>query len=180
MIEQFVCIPGPGAFFRKSALNGEAARNPDCRYAGDFEMWLRLGLRGPMARIPQILATWRLHDAGATQTQRNPESASNRIAIVRGLFDRPDLPECARAVRRQALSTAYYAAGLVAIHNSKVPGRRYFMLSFLHKPIWPRGFLPKVRRSWLRIAYVFGMPITKGLFKIYTKGLYKIQKRLPM
>lgn len=165
MIEQNYCIPGPGAFFRKAMFHGEPARNTTYRYAGDFEMWLRLGLAGPMQRLALPLATWRFHEAGGSQAGRNPEMAASRIEVMENLYKRPDLPPTVRARRRQAMSAAYYCAGVLAIHNPKIPGRRYLLKSISYKPIWPGGFIPMQRRSWLRMAYIFGHPLTAWAVK---------------
>ncbi len=165
MLAQHYCIIGPGGFFRRSALNGEPIRDPAFRYAGDFDFWLRLGLHGPLARIPRTLATWRMHEAGASHAKRDRQMARDRIAVMEKLFARPDLPAEIRALRRQALSAAHYAAGIMAIHNPSIPGRRYLMQSIWYKPLWPAGFLPQQRRSWLRIAYVLGQPATGLLYK---------------
>jgi glycosyltransferase involved in cell wall biosynthesis len=166
MIEQYCCIPGPGTFFRKSALKEELPRNPLYRYSGDFELWLRLGLRGPMARMPKFLATWRHHEEGASQMCINPEMAENRVAVMKGFFSRIDLPTSILSKKRQAMSSAYYQAGILAIHNRAINGRKYLALSILYKPWWPRNFFLSQRRNWLYIFYIYGAPVTTLLYRI--------------
>jgi len=166
MLEQYRCIPGPGAFFRKSALKGELPRNPLYRYSGDFDLWLRLGLRGPMARIPMFLATWRHHEEGASQRNISPEMAYNRIAVMKNFFSRTDLPIFIREKKRQALSAAYYHAGILAFHNPSISGRRYLSWSFLYKFVWPARFLKSNQRNWCYIIYIFGAPFTTLIYKL--------------
>jgi glycosyltransferase involved in cell wall biosynthesis len=155
IVEQLHCIPGPGAFFRKSALRGEPARNPAFRFTSDYDLWLRLGLRGPMRRIAEPLATWREHDEASTIRFRNIEMAHNRIDTVRSFFARPDLPAEVITMRDQALSSAYDRAAL-ALHDPRVPGRRYYLASFWYKPFWPRRIPRERRRSRRNLLAVWG------------------------
>jgi glycosyltransferase involved in cell wall biosynthesis len=166
MLELYCCIPGPGTLFRKSALKGELPRNPAYRYSGDFDLWLRLGLHGPMARIPEYLATWRHHESGASQSCINPEMANNRIAVMKNFFARQGLPREICAKKKQALSAAYYHGGVLALHNDAIPGRKYLLLSFLYSFIWPRKNLTIEQRNWLYIVYIFGTPFTTLAYKI--------------
>lgn len=169
MLEQHYCIPGPGGFFRKSRLGGEPARDPRFRYSGDFHMWLRLSLAGPLQRLPKAWATWRFHEAGGSQAGRNLEMAANKVAIIEDIFQRADLPQEARTLKRQALSAAHYGAGLLAIYNPDVPGRRYMLKSILLKPVWPKGFIPMQRRSWLRIAYIMAQPLSTAIYRAWSR-----------
>jgi glycosyltransferase involved in cell wall biosynthesis len=165
LLEQHLCIPGPGVFFRKSVLCREPVRNPAYRFSGDFDLWLRLGLKGPMARIPEVLATWRSHDAGASHACRTPEMAMNMIQVMQDFFCRRDLPQEWRAKRRQALSTAYYGAGLMSLDNPDIPGRRLMLKSILIKTYWnDKHFIPNRRRHWTRILYIMGRPFTSWLW----------------
>jgi len=147
MIEQMHCTPGPGAFFRKSALGGEPARNPAYRFTSDYDLWLRLGLRGPMRRIAEPLATWRDHEEAATIRFRNLEMARNRIDTIRNFFARTDLPVEVAAMRDQALSCAYDRAAALAPYDRRIPGRRYYLASFCYKPVWPDRIPRERRRS---------------------------------
>jgi len=170
MLRQHFCIPGPGAFIRRSALAGEELRDSSLKYSSDFDLWLRLGLRGGMARIPRVLATWRFHDQGASQAQRNPRMAAEKPLVIEKLFRRPDVPDDLRVEQAQALSAACYCAGLLAIHNPAIPGWRYLIRSLYLRPFWPDGFLRSQRRSWPHMAFVFGQPLTGALRRMLTTG----------
>ena len=165
-LEQHLCLPGPGAFFRRSALQGQPARNRLYRYTGDYEMWLRLGLRGRIKRLPHVLATWRRHDAGGSIAGISPEMARNKIDMIEAFFARPDLPPDIAALRRSALGTAYYEAALLAIHNPAIPGRRYMLNSLRLQPFWPRHFLPERQRSWLRVLYVLMPELSRPTYQL--------------
>ncbi len=171
-LEQHLCLPGPGALFRRAAFDGEPARDTRFARTSDYEMWLRLALKGRIARIPKVLATWRLHDAGGSQSGRNPEMAENKVAMVRAFFERRDLPASVRAWKRQAVASALYCAGLLAIHNPEIPGRRYLLRSIAMSPVWPRHFAANRRRSWVRILYVMLQPFSRWFYRsAVTTGL---------
>jgi glycosyltransferase involved in cell wall biosynthesis len=168
-LEQVLCLPGPGAFFRKAALDGEPARNPAFRFSSDYDLWLRLGLKGPLARIPQVLATWREHPGGASQLLRGPQFARDKIDVVKRFYERDDLPESLLANRSQALSTAYYCAAMVAIHNPAVPGRAYLLKSFAIRPVWPSRFDATRKRRLLVVGYLLGLPVTRWLYHAWQR-----------
>lgn len=165
-LEQHFCIPGPGGVFRKSALAGEPARQPRFRYTSDYDMWARLALRGEIRRIPQFLATWRTHAEGASIAARSPQMAANKIEMISSYFDRSDIPRDVQAWRRQSEATALYSAGLLAIHDERIPGRRYLLRSLLLAPFWPAHFRPDRQRSWLHIAYVIALPVSRWLYNV--------------
>lgn len=172
MIEEFYNFLGPGVFFRKSALGKECFRNPLYKYAGDFEFWLRLGLKGPMQRIPKMLATWRHHDEGASQKCINEQMALDRIAVIKNFFERSDLPAEIYPKKRQALSAAYYNAGVLALHNPNIKGRYYFLLSFIYKLFWPRDFSLLQKRNLKYIAYICARPFSYIIYDIW-KTIYR-------
>jgi glycosyltransferase involved in cell wall biosynthesis len=165
-LEQHLCLPGPGAFFRRAALRDAPARNPRFRYTGDYEMWLRIGLSGRVRRLPGVLATWRRHSAGSSLAGRSPEMARNKIEMIDAFFARDDLPSDLARLRRSALGTAYYSAALLAIHNPAIPGRSYMLRSLVLQPFWPKHFLPERRRSWGRIFYVLAPELCRPAYQL--------------
>ena len=173
MIEQFYNFLGPGVFFRKSALKNECYRNPLYRYAADFDFWLRLGLKGSMQRMPKLLATWRHHDEGASQKYINEQMASDRISVIKNFYKRTELPMGIRFKKRQALSAAYYHAGVLALHNPKIKGRYYFLRSFVYKLVWPRNVAENQKRNLKYIIYIIARPLSKFLFIGYRHLLSK-------
>ena len=75
---------GPGAFFRRDALASVGPRNPRYTYCGDMEFWLRMAQHGPLAHIPKVLATHRVHgDSVAQLAQPSDRSDSlGRVEVV--------------------------------------------------------------------------------------------------
>ena len=164
LLEQNLCLPGPGTLIRRAALGAEPLRDQRFRYKSDYFLWLRLGLHRPLARLPGVYATWREHPAGASQRGRSPRMATEQIAVVEALFARADCPAEIRRWRRLTHSVACYCAGLLAIHNPEVPGRELILRSLALAPVWPGRFRPERHRSWSRILYVLGRPFSEWAY----------------
>jgi glycosyltransferase involved in cell wall biosynthesis len=113
MVTKFVCPPGPGAFFRRSAFEKAGTWHTGFRQMLDYEYWLRLGLHGRFVRIPEVLAAYRVHlgsQTFASTAQIRPEEP---IQIIEAYFDGPLVPETLRDARAEALGTAHlYSAHL--------------------------------------------------------------------
>jgi hypothetical protein len=104
MVTKFLCPPGPGAFFRRSAFEKAGLWDASFRQMLDYEYWLRLGLCGRFVRIPSVLAAFRVHPGSLTFTTSSPEEP---IRIIEHYFERPDVPDEIRALRNQALGNAH-------------------------------------------------------------------------
>jgi glycosyltransferase involved in cell wall biosynthesis len=167
MLKEHLCLIGPGCFYRKAALGGEPARDPRFRFSGDFHQWLRMGLSHPFLHIPEVLATWRWHQAGASQASRNREMADNKVAIIRDLYSRPDIPEALAAIRAQAMSSACFCASTIALDDPRVPARSLMWHSLVEKPFWPHPRPAERRRTWRLVVYALGLPLTRGLVRLY-------------
>ncbi|HEX3558697.1 MAG TPA: glycosyltransferase family 2 protein [Pyrinomonadaceae bacterium] len=111
MVGAHHCLPGPGTFFRRSVVERLGGRDPEFRYVGDYDFWLRAGLLGPFKRLPRTLATFRRHEGGATQRERGGRMAREHIRVIARLYERRDLPAEVRRLRRAAFASAYRAAG---------------------------------------------------------------------
>lgn len=151
MVRQYNCLPGPGAFIRRDAVEKIGGRNPDYRYVGDFDFWLRLALHGDFIRIPETLATWRDHPASATVAQRSPRMAEERIQLIEQFYANPNLPPEILQVKAEALSSAYYDAAFAV--GGTAAARPYFWKSLrYHRNSQPLG----QPRSWkLMLAALF-------------------------
>lgn len=161
MVRWHMCMPGPGACIRRRAFELESARDPSFRFVGDFDYYLRLGLHGPFAHIPQVLATWREHPDSITVSDKNSVMAEEHIRILDRLYLRTDLPQQVLNVRREAYSAAYYAVGIGLSGNA---ARHCFLKSVvLHLNSRPYG----MPRSWKVMLATFLMPapIIKELLK---------------
>jgi glycosyltransferase involved in cell wall biosynthesis len=79
LVVDLVCLPGPGAFFRRSAFEHSGGWNPALRQIPDFDFWLRLSRCGPFVRVPASMAAYRIHDASASFRQASPERADEIV-----------------------------------------------------------------------------------------------------
>ncbi|MEL6751703.1 MAG: glycosyltransferase, partial [Pseudomonadota bacterium] len=163
MLSQHLCIPGPGAVLRKAHIPDASIRNAERGSSADFDLWLRLGLKGKAQRIPQTLACWRSHDEGTSLAGGNARMARDKIGVVEAFFARDDIPQSIRALERQARSAAFFNAGLLGLRNSNVPSARLFAQSLIAKPVWPNDVLPSQRRSLPHMLYASTQPFSGRL-----------------
>ncbi len=114
MVRRFRCIVGPGAFMRRRAVEAVGGRDSGYRFVADFDFWLRMGLLGSFARIPRVVATFRVHPDSSSVSQRGQAMAEEHVRLARQFFARADLPPEIRALEQEGCSWAFYYAGFAA------------------------------------------------------------------
>jgi glycosyltransferase involved in cell wall biosynthesis len=102
-----ICQPGPGIFFRRSAFEKIGGWNPNCSQMPDYEYWLRLGLVGKLYRIPEVLASFRIHPNSQSYAKRSVDNSSEPVRIITEYFRRQDVPATIRCLKATALSNAH-------------------------------------------------------------------------
>lgn len=107
VLATWVCPPGPGALFRRSAAQAAGFWDTHLKLTPDYAFWLRLGLRGTCRRVPHVLADFRVHDGSQTFGAVPPERSEEYIRVTTSYYTNPDVPLAARQVRAEALSSAY-------------------------------------------------------------------------
>jgi len=127
MIRWHHCMPGPGTFFRKEVVERTGGRDPQFRFVADFDFWLRAGLLGKFARIPERLATFRVHDDSASVLHQGKAMAHEHVRLTDKLFALPGLPSELRRLKREAYSSTYYVAGCVCGSASALARKSYFL-----------------------------------------------------
>lgn len=135
MVSKFLCPPGPGAFFRRSAFEKAGLWNTSFRQMPDHEYWLRLGLCGRFVRIPTVLAAFRVHPTSLTFITSSPDEP---IKIIKHYFGRTDISDEIRALKNKALSNAHlvsaqlhfragcYRLGAVSLRDAFILDRTNF------------------------------------------------------
>lgn len=73
----------------------------------DYEYWLRLGLLGRFLHIPEVLATFRVHDESQTFAKADVSRSEEPIAIISRFFQHQNLPDKLAATKDEALSNAH-------------------------------------------------------------------------
>ena len=133
MLRWHRCFIGPGTFIRRTAFLLEPERDPSYRYIGDFEYWQRLGLHGPFARIPRVLASHRVHPASAS-AEGGEAHAAEHMRMMGEFYSRAGLPASVLRARSEAFSNAAYLAGRVCMASSPGRARQYFLQSLRYMP----------------------------------------------
>jgi len=128
-------FPGPGALIRRAPLQHlPRLRDPRYRYMPDLECWLTLGLIGPFARVPKVLATWRQHEGSITVADRSLRRAQEFIELATTYFRRPEVPAALQPLRVPALSRAHWYASWVLQETAPVRSALHLRRSYALMP----------------------------------------------
>jgi GT2 family glycosyltransferase len=122
MVRHHTSLPSAGAMFRTSVIQEVGYRDISFRWLGDFDYWLRVGLQGPMALCPSVLATWR-HRTGQASRDKSDERAAEHVRVIDKLYKTVGPGDMLWEVHDEALCWAnLVAAGL---SKSRFRGIRY-------------------------------------------------------
>jgi glycosyltransferase involved in cell wall biosynthesis len=110
MVLELVCAPGPGVFWRRTASDAVGGWNPAFRMGPDYDFWLRLGLVGPLRRIPESLAFLRVHPGSQSFQVFDIDRSEEPVRIIEGYFRTQRVPGPLQAKRNQAVSFAHLLA----------------------------------------------------------------------
>lgn len=127
LIGRFVCLPGPGAFIRKSAAIQIGGRRIKWKYVGDYDFWLRISRVGQLRKRDAILAQWRFHDESASISHRGKRMFNERIEVIEQFVGEFSISEPLAA---KAKAHAHYFAALLAYHSKDVSGRKALIKAF--------------------------------------------------
>ncbi|HEY3319528.1 MAG TPA: glycosyltransferase [Planctomycetota bacterium] len=119
------------ALARKDLLLKAGLFNPARRLAEDREMWLKLSLLAPAARVNQVLSAYRLHGSQSINSARR--MAENYAVVLANFFAAH--PEYA-PLRRRAQAYYHYDTAMAYFESgAKWPALRHLLRSFLNSPI---------------------------------------------
>lgn len=119
MVTDILCPPGPGAFFRRQALDQAGGWNGAFRQFGDYDFWLRLGLHGRLVRIPQALASFRVHAGSQSFTHTAGRPTDEAVRILESFFANPRVPPELRRLRARAFSAAHLQTARLDIRSGQ-------------------------------------------------------------
>lgn len=172
MVRYAVCVPGPGALIRKSGLEKAGGRDTRYRFTSDMDFWFRLGLLGPLAHIPEPLATHRKHGE-AKGVAKRAEVGLEIITMIEDFFKRSDLPPHIRNLYRASVASAHYEAGIRMPTYRQM--RAYFMKAFR---LDPKGWLNlKHRPMWVWLVLITPEPMRKVFWVLRNPVRYISLKR---
>lgn len=169
MIRGHDLIPGPGCFFRREAFLKLGGRDISFQYMADFEFFLRLGLEGPFARIPQTLACHRWYTEGTSTAARGEAMASEHIRLVEKIFALPNFPANFYKFKDEAKSSALFTAGVCCGENDQL--RKEYFIKALRKSPWI--YLWRYPRRTLEILRVF----TPSIYRIIKRSVNVLRSR---
>lgn len=166
MVRWHYCLPGPGTFFRRRVLDLESGRDVDFRLAGDFQFWLRVALHGPFRRVPEVLATWRLHSQGTTLAAKGLRMAAEHRRILDDFYARSGLPSAILACRDEAYASADWMSALDCVDVAPREALGYLWRAVRRYP-WVLLSLPpnmsRTRRRFLRAGLRQVVDATRSL-----------------
>jgi len=72
----------PAAFFRRTAFDAVGGLNETLAFAMDYDLWIRIGRRFQCSHIPEVIATYRLHEASKTISSESLVKNSEEILSI--------------------------------------------------------------------------------------------------
>ena len=159
MLKEHYCYIGPGAIIAKKAFALVGRRDPSFKYVGDFEFWLRLGRKGKILRIPEILATWRMHSTSASQAKKGREMAEEHVRLTKKVFSQNNVSKKLQQIARSAWSATYYHAA--SLHGSYMMKWYFYAKSFLCDPLM---FASKVRYELVKLKRYFSRSLKSNSY----------------
>lgn len=166
MVRLHHCLPGPGALFRRSVVEQLGGRDIRFKYVGDLDFWFRAALHGDFVRVPEALATFRVHGKSASVAQQGSEMAVEHIKLVEYYFSRLDLPLQIMAVESEARASASFVAGCCC--GRWAIGRRF---KYFAEAFWraPGGYLWRYPgRLLIMFVTLLGMPYSQA-YRIFDR-----------
>lgn len=124
MVKHHTCLPSVGSIFRSSILEMVGYRDTSFKWLGDFDFWLRIGLAGKMARVPEVLATWRNRNGQASK-DKSDARAQEHIRIIRKFYCLPTVSHELWMVKPEAVCWSYLVAATVTDSKVKALGYIY-------------------------------------------------------
>jgi glycosyltransferase involved in cell wall biosynthesis len=134
-IRKHLCLPGPGALFKKDIFEQLGGFDTQFRILFDMDFWWRASLIGPFTRIPRPLSAFRQHRSSQSSTG-GERMAAETIRCVEKFYALPNLPASLTRVKGEAFSNAYYAAGmqLALAKGDMMASKEYLLKSFSCSP----------------------------------------------
>jgi glycosyltransferase involved in cell wall biosynthesis len=154
LVGRCLTLPGPGVVFRRSAALKLNGRNSKWVYVGDYDFWLRLSRLGEIKHRPQVLAQWRHHPSSTSVSKRGTEMALERIGVIEDFLNNNLVP---KKLKSMALGNAYYMAARLSFFDSRIPAKRYLLLSFRYR----RGWVEESKVH--EIIYMILLPVSRIL-----------------
>lgn len=119
MFTEYICHPGPGVFMTKAAFEKAGLWDSSLRQMPDYDYWLRLGLVGDFKRVPQLLASFRVHAESQTHAKADEQKAQEPIRIIQRFIENNKLNDRVGRYSNQAMSNAYLVSAQLHIRANR-------------------------------------------------------------
>lgn len=117
MFTKYICHPGPGVFMTRSAFQKAGPWDSSLRQMPDYDFWLRLGLVGGFKRVPEVLASFRVHEESQTHAKADEHKADEPVNIIQRFIETQALPTEIKKYSNLALSNAYLTSAQLHIRS---------------------------------------------------------------
>lgn len=134
MVRGHYCLPGPGAFFRRTVIDGTGGRDPAFRYVGDFDFWLRAATLGDFVRIPEVMATFRTHADSASVCSASDDMAREHLGVIEKVFKDCSEQRELQKIKNESFLNAYHAAVCFCGNGNLREKKRYIGKSIKSAP----------------------------------------------
>ena len=125
------CIPQPGAFMRRSAVERAGWLDIALTPVLDRDLWFRIGLVGAIRHVPLLLAHERT--TPGYNSQRGHVTAAGCVSVIEKFFELTGVPEPIRERRRRAISNAH----LRGMRYAAIYGGHWdVVLRFVGRAVW--------------------------------------------
>ena len=144
MVVKFINPPGPGAFFRRSGFAAAGLWNSSFKLSPDYDYWLRLGLQGRLLRIPEVLASFRVHEESQSFAIADKEKSEEYVRVISNYYETQPVSPGVLAAKDEALSNAY-----IFTARSHIRSKRYLLgLKRLYKglSLYPKNLTIRTAR----------------------------------
>jgi glycosyltransferase involved in cell wall biosynthesis len=120
MVSDFICTPGPGAFWRKSAFQKTGGWSLDFRQIPDYDFWLKLGLHGALDHIDGFVAKYRIHAESQTCSVSDAIKSEEPVLCITNYFRRKDLCGEITGYKKKSLSSAHIYSAYLHIGSGRI------------------------------------------------------------
>lgn len=115
-----VCQPGPGALFQKRIFDNLGGWNENLSYVADFEFWLRACKYGEFLRVPETLASFRIHDGSGSFKAVSKNKSDEIVKVIENYW---------RGSDSKARNTSLSNAKIISAKSHAQSGRYFKALN---------------------------------------------------
>ncbi len=145
-------IAQPAAFFRREAFQAVSGLDESLHWAMDYDLWLKIGKRFPVAYVAEPLACYRL--TGENKTTRGGQARFDEIAAVGRRHGARGLPA---AFRVERMAAALRTGASLLRRGLPLPAARELLLGVVALATSPRAWGIVVRARLARLVHGRGV-----------------------